>query len=82
MDFFRLFSDLNSIIVRAPGAEQTAIPPFCSDGQEKRGGWQEREKLVKGRIVCQCHPCFLLRQGKFVFLTETLKFVASNEKSR
>ncbi|KAI9530662.1 hypothetical protein NQZ68_000152, partial [Dissostichus eleginoides] len=41
-------SDLNRIVVRAPGAEQTDIPPLCSNRQ--RGEREKREKLEKGRI--------------------------------
>lgn len=61
----QLLPDLNHIIVRAPGAGQTHIPPLCSDRQRER---KERDKWEKERIVCQCHPfLLLLGEGKFIF---------------
>lgn len=45
----QLLSDLNRIVVRAPGAEQTDIPPFCSDRQ--REGEKEKNERKEGLCV-------------------------------
>ena len=46
----QLLSDLNHIAVRAPGAEQTDIPPFCSDRQREWG--KKRKRRMRERKDC------------------------------
>lgn len=82
-DFFRLFSDLKSIVVRAPGAEQTAIPPFCSDIQ-KREGWAARKRKTGERKDCVSVSslCFLCAEMQICFLTKTLKCSFEKNKTK
>lgn len=51
LSFTASLSDLNHIVVRAPGAEQTDIPPFCSDRQ-REGKGEKKEKNERKEGLC------------------------------
>lgn len=87
--FFRFYAflsftaptDLNRIIVGAPGAEQTDIPPLCSDRQ-REGKKTERNERKEGLCVSVIPLLLLLgKWNSITFSWHTDKCFSVNEKT-